>query len=309
MGPTRPCMLGLAILLALTLTPSLVEGVKKRPKPKTKLELAPYRQRVVMVQEPPLLPPPSKANPTRECYTRHPIVPTPPSILNGWPPMCSVTYKKGMIHSMVLKLDYATKVWDANALHMNGGDVAKLAHGLIDKLGEALEPNCKVFGWHNATNDEDRQKPLMAPLAKRLMTWQGASRGVDKPYKPFDDDVHDLCMPLMEDLVKGIEYLHFDPKGYINVHMGHYIYRGKGARKGKKVKVNVGAHVLVCWLFHGTKGKGMQCAHKCGHPNCINPHHLRWVKPWQNAWMRAWHKRHGVGKVSKVPKTPKDNLT
>lgn len=53
---------------------------------------------------------------------------------------------------------------------------------------------------------------------------------------------------------------------------------------------------VVCWLFHGCPKEGEECGHLCGHPNCLNPRHLRWVTKSENSLMKKEHRegRRGV---------------
>jgi hypothetical protein len=45
----------------------------------------------------------------------------------------------------------------------------------------------------------------------------------------------------------------------------------------KNKKINVDAHRYVCELAHGKPEAGMEAAHSCGDPLCVNPRHLRWA--------------------------------
>jgi hypothetical protein len=49
-------------------------------------------------------------------------------------------------------------------------------------------------------------------------------------------------------------------------------------------------HRIVCWLVWGPPTQHDKvCSHLCGHPNCVNPHHLRWVSEATNQRMRRFH--------------------
>jgi len=57
---------------------------------------------------------------------------------------------------------------------------------------------------------------------------------------------------------------------------GAYTFRVDGAKKNSDV------HRYVCSLVHGEGHEGMQAAHSCGKPLCINPRHLKWATPLEN---------------------------
>lgn len=50
------------------------------------------------------------------------------------------------------------------------------------------------------------------------------------------------------------------------------------------------AHVALCEKAHGPKPTlRHEVAHSCGVTNCVNPHHLRWATPHQNALDKRKH--------------------
>jgi hypothetical protein len=55
-------------------------------------------------------------------------------------------------------------------------------------------------------------------------------------------------------------------------------------------------HRLVCLTFHGEpEGERIHVAHSCGRPKCINPNHLRWATPKENAQDKYIHGTDNVG--------------
>jgi len=56
-----------------------------------------------------------------------------------------------------------------------------------------------------------------------------------------------------------------------------YSYRLNGKQN------NADAHRFVCELAHGIPTGGYQAAHKCGVQLCVNPSHIYWATPAQNA--------------------------
>lgn len=54
----------------------------------------------------------------------------------------------------------------------------------------------------------------------------------------------------------------------------------------------MGAHRLACEMRHGPPREAhLHAAHECGNSSCINPNHIKWKTPSQNA---ADKKRHGT---------------
>lgn len=70
---------------------------------------------------------------------------------------------------------------------------------------------------------------------------------------------------------------------------------------GRMVK----AHRLACEMAHGAPAsENLDAAHRCGNPQCINPHHLRFATKAVNQADRMEHgtdnrgERHGMAKLS-----------
>jgi hypothetical protein len=53
------------------------------------------------------------------------------------------------------------------------------------------------------------------------------------------------------------------------------------------------ANRLVCFLVHGEAPSDKhEAAHECGNPSCINPGHIRWATPTENAYDKRKHGTH-----------------
>jgi hypothetical protein len=62
----------------------------------------------------------------------------------------------------------------------------------------------------------------------------------------------------------------------------------------------MGAHRAMCMIVHGAPPTPLhQAAHSCGRGNegCVNPHHLRWATPKENAEDKLVHQAAGISPV------------
>lgn len=73
-------------------------------------------------------------------------------------------------------------------------------------------------------------------------------------------------------------------------------------RDGKTVYV----HALACEHLHGPRPDGLQAAHRCGIPSCVNPHHLRWATRRENLADRIAHGTHRRGERFTLAKLTND---
>ena len=115
------------------------------------------------------------------------------------------------------------------------------------------------------------------------------------------------CMLYDGDKVKATPYFHINNNGYLVLDFGRKKVtktlkeRGRWGR-GMEEEVEEPHNYLtgskvVCWLFHGCPLEGEECGHLCGHPNCLNPRHLKWISKSENSLMRKGHKEGGRGVV------------
>jgi len=143
------------------------------------------------------------------------------------------------------------------------------AASLFDSLKELVHPNCSRGLWG--------KHPLLHPL---IVSAHQQERGE--------------CMPgVSSQLPPGIRQL---AEGYYEVYLG-----SQGGRT-----VALGVHRFVCWWVHGPPPRlpgddedgeptAYVAAHTCGFPNCLNPHHLRWLTQAENAQCRVKHLAQGRG--------------
>lgn len=58
----------------------------------------------------------------------------------------------------------------------------------------------------------------------------------------------------------------------------------------------IGAHRLLCELRHGpAPSPRHEAAHSCGNSRCVNPHHVSWKTPEENAADKIVHQTHMQG--------------
>lgn len=48
-------------------------------------------------------------------------------------------------------------------------------------------------------------------------------------------------------------------------------------------------HHIACGHLNGPRPDGHEAAHSCGNPSCVNPSHLRWATPHENALDKREH--------------------
>lgn len=61
-------------------------------------------------------------------------------------------------------------------------------------------------------------------------------------------------------------------------------------------------HRLVCELVHGEPSPGLEAAHSCGRTGCVNPRHLSWKSPIENARDKREHGTHPIGSSNAMAK-------
>lgn len=56
-------------------------------------------------------------------------------------------------------------------------------------------------------------------------------------------------------------------------------------------------HIAVCEQTHGPRPDGMEAAHHCGNPLCVNARHIRWATPLENIADKVAHGTQGRGET------------
>lgn len=101
-----------------------------------------------------------------------------------------------------------------------------------------------------------------------------------------------------------IEALHSNKEECVSWPYGK-MGRGYGSIMDIRNGEIVGAHRLSCQMVHGDPPTPKHhAAHSCGTPSCINPKHVRWATPKENAADKKIHgtnndgEKHGRSKLS-----------
>ena len=58
-------------------------------------------------------------------------------------------------------------------------------------------------------------------------------------------------------------------------------------------RTQVGAHILICTIHRGERPEGLHILHSCDNNRCLNPEHLSWGTPQENA-LDAWRNKKRV---------------
>lgn len=82
-------------------------------------------------------------------------------------------------------------------------------------------------------------------------------------------------------------------KSYYKTGYGSIFFNGK----------LTGAHRAACIIHHGPPPTGQhQAAHLCGYKKCVNPRHIRWATPSENAQDKILHGTNGIGERNPMAK-------
>lgn len=179
----------------------------------------------------------------------------------------------------------AAQLWPNGALHLGVDELKAAALALLNKIGGVLRDECMVGLAPGGPASTSLLTPMMLPEANNKST----------------------CMLYDPAKVQATQYFSINNNGYLVLDFGRYrrvIITKKRGRWGKVMEEEVeepqlqvqGGRVL-CWLFHGCPGEGQECGHLCGHPNCLNPRHHKWVSKGENKRMQQWHRGGHRGEV------------
>lgn len=197
------------------------------------------------------------------------------------------------------RLTHASPMWVNGACHSGWATLHSAATQLLSRLEAALHPEAVHRGWLTSPHQPSDRSALLEPLSRQQVEHTVLPGGRLRLTRVGAASTSMCCMPIMAESVgKAGQYMSMGSKGYINVDFGRGTLLkkwGRGYRRVHRQRVQLGAHLVVCWLFRGPPPKGKVCAHLCGHPNCINPFHLEYCSHRENALMRVYHANTGRG--------------
>ena len=176
-----------------------------------------------------------------------------------------------------------SQLWGNDAEHLSADALKAGARSLMHKISGVLMDECSVG-----------LAPGVAALECPMMIV-----GTPTPMS--------TCMLYDGSKVKATPYFKTNNNGYLLLDFGkHKVTKsvkkrgrlgGWSEREVEEPQLILTGSKVVCWLFHGCPKGKEECGHLCGHPNCLNPRHLRWVSKTQNSLMVKWHKEGNRGKV------------
>jgi hypothetical protein len=197
------------------------------------------------------------------------------------------------IPPMIAKLVDSTPLWIDNAIGKSHDQLKNCALNFLLKLEDGMHRQSINQAW-----DEEEIGDIKPHNEYALMHSFGRITRVLGSLEIVADSFVPLCMSLIPVFACPLMYFNLHKKGYFNLDFGKGEMVPRKGKKEKVLRVIVGAHVIVCWLFHGPPpSKGLEVGHLCGHPNCLNPMHLHWCSKHTNALVRKWHKQNGRGNL------------
>jgi hypothetical protein len=241
---------------------------------------------------------PDQHHAVRETYVRQTYpIPVGPSLLREEQPEGYST-SDAMLPQLE-QLSRASPLWLNAAGSKDWATLHTAGSRLLGRLEAALHQDAVHRGWLTGQHKPADRSALMEPLSRQHVQHTVLPAGRHRLTRVGDANTSMCCMPIMAESVgRAGQYMSYTAKGYINLDFGQgtLLRRlGRGYRRVPKKRVLLGAHQVVCWLFKGPPPAGMVCAHLCGHPNCINPFHLGYYSPRDNALMRRYHASTGRG--------------
>lgn len=214
-------------------------------------------------------------------------------------PMCSLlslTYAHGdpkagvlpQLRNLCHSRGGEAELWPCDAHSLPVAALKEAALKLLRRICVVLKDECFL----GVNEGEAASSPLLAPM---MYNHQHAG------------PLRSTCMLYDVGKVQSTKYFSINSSGYLVLDFGRHTQVKQRKKRGRghegmvdvvEVKpLQLAGSKVVCWLFHGCPGGDEECAHLCGHPDCLNPRHLKWVTKRDNQLMKRYHMSGGRGQV------------